>query len=446
MHRHDHREIDISMRIIIFDMKTVLIFDCWLPGFTYVKDIVSRNDVVKVVFVHTSSMQTGAPAREYKDFKKKFPALDWVHDFSEFSYDFKTLFDRIKPDALLVMSLHHIEDRTALLYAKSRRVPSYFIPHGIFLLRDSPPAENTPKGLGAKIQRFVDKLPRVAYYTRFFWRFHSAFRRESVIATRLGPAIATYRALISGYFQWQWRPDAVTQAYYAGMIDNLIVYHAGLEDYYRENYGRLVEGSRFVASGTLDVAKLVSHLQNHPDFGLSDRRTAYFISSPYPEYFDEPNASICKEIVRRLRDLVLAAGYERLVYRPHPGETAEFTRFICADLDIEIDAAGGVGGLVTSELICSTSSSLLYIAIVLNKKILVLDSKRIRVDTPYYEPLISYPKVEFNADLDPDNSALSGLLAQTPRTDRFDAAELKDPVTDFISLLYNQTPSRQSSS
>jgi hypothetical protein len=424
-------------------MKTILVFDCWLPGFTYVKEVVNRNDAVKVVFVHTSSLQTGAPAREYQDFKNKFPQLDWVHDFAEFGYNFKTLFERVKPDALLVMSLHHIEDRTALLYAKSRGVPCHFIPHGIFLLRDANPAVDNLQGFSAKVQRLFFKLPRVAYYTRFFWRFHFAFRREGVIATRFGQAVVVYLELIGNYFRWQWRPGPETQAYYASMIDNLIVYDASLEDYYRRNYGRVVAGARFIASGTLDVAQLVRHLKANPEAVPSERRTAYFISSPYPEYFDEPQASICKDVVRKLRDLVLAAGYDRLVYRPHPGETAEFTRFICTDLDIEVDTAGGIGGLVGAELICGSSSSLLYVAVILKKKILVLDSQRIKVDAPYYEPLISYPAVQFNADLERDETALADLLAQAVCVGAPDLGELKDPVTDLISLVHERHPSDQ---
>lgn len=427
-------------------MKTILVFDCWLPGFTYIKEIVSRTDAINVVFVHTSSLQTGAPAREYRDFKKKFPPLDWVCDFSEFGYDFKVLFDRVKPDALLVMSLHHIEDRTALLYAKSCGVPSYFIPHGIFLLRDAPPTANDPKAFGAKIRRLLSKLPRIAYYTRFFWRFHFAFRRQGVISTRFQPALAAYRALIVDYFRWQWRPGKETQDYYAGVIDNLIIYDASLESYYHNNYGRIVDGARFVASGTLDVTQLVRYLQCYPDAVPSEKRDAYFISSPYPEYFDEPHASICKDVVRRLRDLVRAAGYHRMIYRPHPGETAEFTHFICADMDIDIDTAGGVAGLVASELICGTSSSLLYIAVILEKKILILESQRIKVDAPYYEPLISYPAVLFDADINQDDEALAGLLAQTKRTCKPAVDKLKDPVSDFITLLYEQQPSRRATS
>ncbi|MBJ3785068.1 hypothetical protein [Devosia sediminis] len=424
-------------------MKTILAFDCWLPGFTYVKDIVSRDPSINLIFVHTSSMQTGAPAREYQDFKVKYPALDWVRDFSDFDYDFKTLFDRIKPDALLVTSLHHIEDRTALIYAKHRKVPSYFIPHGIFFLRDAPPVTDTPTGFVAKLRRLFFKLPRVAYYTNFFWRFHFAFRREGVVSADLRTAIATYRALIGNYFYWQWKPAAATQDYYARAIDTLIIYDASLTDHYHKNYGRIVDGSRFVTSGTLDVAKLTSHLQSNPDLAPSSQRIAYFVSSPYTEYFEEPLASIYKDMVQKLRDLVLAAGYDSLIYRPHPGEPDEFTQFMCADLNIEIDTAGGVGGLITSELICGTSSSLLYIAVILQKKILILDSHRIPVDLPYYEPLLSYPAVQFNADLDRDEKALADLRVQTGRTGKPDISELKDPVTDFINLVYGRYPSHE---
>jgi predicted dehydrogenase len=113
-------------------MKTILIFDCWLPGFRYIEDLAEINEDVSICFVHTSSLQRGRPAEEYEQFASQYDIPEWVHDFAEFNCDFDQLFAAVNPDAVLVLSLHHLEARTVILAAKKNRIVTFFIPHGIF--------------------------------------------------------------------------------------------------------------------------------------------------------------------------------------------------------------------------------------------------------------------------------------------------------------------------
>lgn len=418
-------------------MKTILVFDCWLPGFTYVKDLAHYAEDVRVVFVHTSSLQTGAPAREYRDFKRKFDIPEWVHDFSDFTYDFDRLIESVKPDALLVLSLHHLEARTALLFAKQNGIPSYFIPHGIFLFRDDPSEGRRPPGPYAKIANAFSKLPRIWYYSSFFWRFHFALRREGQRPFAL--AVRCYLNLIRRYYVWQWKPTAETQQYYADAIDQLIVYDNTLKDYYDRFYGAIVGQSEFLLSGTLDMARLVRHFKEAGSTPPASTKEAYYISSPYPDYFTDANATIYAGLVGKLKKLVEDAGYDRLVYRPHPGEPADFTTKICSDAGVELDRSSDIGKLIAAQAVCGTSSSLLYAAVVLKKTIVILDTQQLKVDAPYYEPLISYPKVSFNADLDEDPHALADLQASFDRENaETDLSQLRDPISDLVGLVRTQ--------
>ncbi|NIJ63650.1 hypothetical protein FHR20_000581 [Sphingomonas leidyi] len=419
--------------------KTILVFDCWLPGFTYVAELANEPGI-SLVFVHTSSMQTGEPAKEYRSFRKQYDAPSWVHDFSEFDYDFKRLFEQIRPDALLVTSLHHIEDRTALRFAKSRNVPTYFIPHGIFLLRDSPPpAEGIKKkGIPGKLATLFSKLPRVAYYTRFFWKFHFQMVRSGSRKNDFRRALQVYRTLIADYFSWQWHPNEAVQQYYRASIDTLILYDASIADYFEANFGAITSGATVVESGTLDVTRLLRQLHDTPH----TRRTrqgkgqAYFISSPYPEYFsDRDSRRACAEILARLAALVREAGFDNLIYRPHPGEPAEFTAEISRASGAEIDTNRSFTRLVEANLVIGTSSSLLYSAVLLRKPIAIWTTRRIKIDLPYYEPLISYPKIAIDADEPRDEGALAQLSALEIGDAELDLSGLKDPIADLARMV-----------
>ncbi|MDF2384363.1 hypothetical protein JMG10_23025 [Nostoc ellipsosporum NOK] len=420
--------------------RTILAFDCWLPGFTYVAELANEPGI-SLVFVHTSSMQTGEPAKEYESFRKQYDAPSWVHDFSEFGYDFQSMFERIKPDALLVTSLHHIEDRTALCYATSRNVPTYFIPHGIFLLQDSPqPVESKKKSLAGKFSAFLSKLPRAGYYTRFFWKFHFQMIRNGSRKNDLGKALRVYRSLIGDYQSWQWQPNAAVQQYYARSIDTLILYDASIASYFEKKFGAITTGARIVESGTLDVTRLLRQLRNAPPArrATGHKGQAYFISSPYPEYFSNPESrKACAEILTRLADLVRETGFDGLVYRPHPGEPAEFTAEICQASGARIDTRRDFTGLVEADLIIGTSSSLLYSAVLLRKPIAIWSTGRLKIDPPYYEPLISYPKIAIDADKPRDVEAIAKLATIEPLEAEIDLSGLKDPIADLARMVRN---------
>lgn len=431
-------------------MKTVLVFDVWLPGFTYIKELHDEPGI-NVIFVHTSSLQTGQPAKEYQEFKRKFELPTWVHDFSEFDYCFDTLFKAVEPDSILVLSLHHIEARTALFFAKHNSIPTYFIPHGIFLLSDKPFESHQNSSLSNKLAKPFRMLPRVGYYLRFFCKFHAQMVRQGL--RKLQPLITLKAAfdLIARYYYWQWHPNETVRRYYGPIIDNLILYDPSISDYYRKSYGEMLSGANIVRSGTLDTTRLIRQHRRKRSTrtteGVED--CAYFISSPYPDYFTPTNTEIYAEIVGNLNGIFIEAGLSGLVYRPHPGEPADFTARICEMANVIPDYSPDLTGLISAKLVCGTSSSMLYCAIIMGKPIVIWDTARLTVCPPYYEPLLSYPTILVDTDSDSNHEVLREVRAainSSTAAPEFDISKLGDPIADLAELVRRQPKSQTSSS
>lgn len=417
-------------------MKTILIFDCWLPGFTYIKEL-AEEPGVKVIFVHTSSLQLGPPAREYKAFRAQLDTPEWVYDFSDFDYDFDTLLSRVKPDALLVMSLHHLEARTALLFASLRGIPTHFIPHGIFLVGDRENKTEKHSRALQKISKYIFKLPRVVYYSKFFWKYHAQMINRGLIRIDFKHTFKVYIELLTRYFHWQWLPSSLVQNYYKNSIGHLILYDSTIADYYRSNYGEIVAEANFIDSGTLDMTRIIRQIRRDPTMLTKQvsGKYAYLISSPYPDFFTGPNKTVYADIVRKLRIMVQSCGFDGLMYRPHPGEPAEFVKQICIAAGTEVDPKKDFSNLVNAAAVCGTSSTLLYCAVLLKKPIIIWDSKRLKVDPPYYEPLRSYPTIPFNADVEFDREALSAVRSVRETGNDIDFAELGDPIADMLEVV-----------
>lgn len=417
----------------------VLVFDCWLPGFLYIKEL-ARMEGVTLTYVHNSKSQKGKPAKEYEDFKTSLQTPVWVKDFVEFDKDFRRLFEVVKPDVLLVTSMHHAEDRSALLFAKEYGVLRAFIPHGIFQLNNnvSSASETTNR---SRIAKIFDKIPRAYYYSILFWSSH--FQRNSSSRGTLLGAISCFYELVRHYSDWQWRPAEIVQQYYFDLLDVALVYDPSLKEYYLKNSRGFFENTDFIISGTLDSGKLLREIKNKPCLLRELKNTsahAYYVSSPYPEYFTEDGAAVLAGLLRRLKTVVASAGCQQLVYRAHPGEPGWFADKVCALAELVRDTEPGTEGLIRATLICGTSSSLLYCAILLKKPLLTIASRKIRLDSPYYEPLISYPKIII--DLDSDLEVLirehsAAISTAITRKDYISEILATDPLESLLEYIEN---------
>ena len=417
-------------------MKTILVFDCWLPGYKYIRDL-STDFGVRLIFIHTGSLHLGAPANEHKSFLKDPDTPSWVFDFKDFGYCFSTLFSKTKPDAILVLSLHHIESRTALVFAHHMGLESFFIPHGIFVLNSASIVKRPQLSFRDYLKYIWIKIPRAVFYTRFFLQFHDQMVRNNFKKWNMYNILQVLSCLLFKFDTWQHRPNWVVQSYYNNIIDNIIIYDNDIKNYYIKNYGLMVGEAQFYMSGTLDGGKLGRQMKSGL-IGTGENaatKVAYFISTPYTEYFIEPNTGTYVDIIRNIKFAVNAAGFERFVYRPHPGEPTEFAEHICAEVGADIDRRSDLMGIVESSVICSTSSSLLYCAILLGKPIVTWSSRRLVFDCPYYEPLISYPRIAIDADLECDETAISALRTSQNDPVSSNMTDLLDPLSDLVRLV-----------
>lgn len=417
-------------------MKTILVFDCWLPGYKYIRELATDFDV-RVVFVHTSSLQLGAPAAEFQSFKRDPHIPSWVQDFSHYDYSFERLFADTRPDALLVLSMHHIEARTALCFGHHANIPTFFVPHGIFVLDGDVTVQRPERSVGETLTLLISKVPRVTYYLRYFLKFHFQMVRSGM--RRVAPVETARLAIemVLRFAQWQHRPSDRVQGYYGPVVDSMLIYDQGLEKFYRDRYKKMVADARFIETGTLDGGRLRRQIEKGMIAVASEQpsRAAYFISTPYNEYFDEPDKSTYLDIVRKLRITMEEAGIRPFIYRPHPGEPVEFTEDVRVATGSEIDWDSGLAGLVAAPVVVSTSSSLMYCACLLGKTIVSWTSQRLVFDLPYYEPLKSYPRIEFDADLERNDAAIKALRAASGHPPSADLSKLADPLADLVNAI-----------
>lgn len=376
----------------------ILVFDCWLPGYIYIQELAERKDV-SLIFVHNSNKQLGMPAKEYLEFKRSMHPPQWVHNFSDFGNNFNILFKRVKPDILLVTSMHYVEHRSALLFAKKHNIFTAFIPHGIFGM--DAPKKTISLGVRGWLEKVIKKIPRAIYYTDLYWRTHFQIQR-----TERPPVVETiknYIELIVKYPRWQWRPSKSTQAYYSGILKSAFIYDYSVERFYKANSWELFRETDFIKSGTLDSGKLLRVLALKPKLLCKENNSmhvAYFVSSPNTDYFIANGAIILAGLLKKLSLIVISSGYAKLIYRRHPGEPQWFVDQVCQLAEIEKDQKPGIEGLISADLVCGASSSLMYNAVILKKPIIIIESGQLYIDAPYYEPLISYPKITINLDLE----------------------------------------------
>lgn len=419
----------------------ILVFDCWLPGFQYVRHLADTPGV-SITFIHNSKRQLGLPAQEYKDFKESLSPPDWVKDFTEYGHRFETMFDVEKPDVILVLSMHYLECRSALLFATDKGVFRAFIPHGIFLL-DRNAISASPTSLLGKLKRLVQKFPRALYYARLFWSAHYQIAPEQ--RCNLWKSLSCCKNMLFSYSDWQWTPPKVVQSYYSEILDLAIVHDKGVVDYFKSNLGSIVERTEFVVSGTLDSGKILAALSAERASTIhasEDTPFAYYISSPYPEDFTTKGAMILGELMRKLQMVLRHVGCDRLIYRPHPGEPNWFVVQVCESKAIEVDWSRDMTGVIHSSLVCGTSSSLLYNAISISKPVVTVSSQRFKMDSPYYEPLKSYPRIALDLDLDLDTLInKNGVALREAFEGR--VAVSNPMISDPISVLLNRFDARK---
>lgn len=416
-------------------MKKVLIFDCWLPGFTYLSELSEEKDV-EVLFVHSSSLQIGDPAKEYKMFLENMNIPIWVKDFSEFQYCFDKLFNYFKPDAILVLSLHHIETRTALRFAKQYKIPSFFIPHGIFLLNYEIIERNISESAIEKLKKWSNKIKRVIYYTKFFWIFDFKYINKYQKKRNILNSIEVYIELIFKYNKWQWMPSEKIQKYYGRIIDNLLIYSSEFKIFCIEKYGIMTSGSSFIYTGTLDVMRVMKFNSNEEGEVSSFNKHAYFISSPSNDYYTTQGMAAYVNVVKHLRNLCVSIGCSDFYYRPHPGESRDFTESICGAAGVSIDYDRGFSTFLRSEVVCGTSSSMLLAAVAKKMKIVTWRSNRLTIVPPYYEPLKSYPKIDFDADTDSNEDWASRFKLLESDLVAYPDIELKNPLEQLCNIIH----------
>lgn len=349
----------------------VLIFDVWVLGFPYIQPIINNIKEVEVVFVHLSSLQMGLPRQESDVFYSNEEEPKQSIDFSFYDYDFNKLFKSVRPDLILVLSLHSIEARTICLAAKNCGIKSAFLPHGIF--RDSD--FGNLKGIYYKnmLKSLKYKLPRLWYYFKFYMKFTYPILKDARIKT--GTIIFDFLYFIFNFYNWQYQPSRNTLCAYNLIIDFVLFYSNPFKESILARYQNMVEGADFIFTETIDILKI----RNSKKLVTRKGKSVLLISSPP---FSILNKGFHKVdvLLNFYADLIVKLGkigFSIIKYRPHPSENPQIflklnKTFPFLQKDLIVSRF-----LIDCDLIVSPPSSYLFPAVLERKRIALIHGSKI---------------------------------------------------------------------
>ena len=109
--------------------KRILIIDYWTRALkNQIVPIYNQLDKSKyeIVLVHFASISG------HKE--KKYEAIEGIpcYDYSNFTkFNIKRIFSKLSPDLIIILNVHGLIDRAVLKYANNKKIPIFYIQHGL---------------------------------------------------------------------------------------------------------------------------------------------------------------------------------------------------------------------------------------------------------------------------------------------------------------------------
>tara|TARA_B100000242_G_C42955078_1_gene442897 strand:- start:175 stop:606 length:432 start_codon:yes stop_codon:yes gene_type:complete len=91
-------------------------------------------------------------------------------------------------------------------------------------------------------------------------------------------------------------------------------------------------------------------------------------------------------------------GVSKIIYRPHPADPGFFTEIVCSPKYVMRSDDNNLDEMYSAAIVAGWCSSLLMVPILLRKKLITINSKLVNYEPPYWEPLLSYKRIELNLD------------------------------------------------
>lgn len=398
----------------------VLFFDVWAYGKKYLDPLFTELNTqgFEVVFASNDERIGASLGAAGKTTLSKWKekrvgcgdddCLSADIDLSNYDGSFLKMFQAVRPDVLVVISLHGLEQRHACFVANELAIPTAMIMHGI--RGDSATTNTANASLVETCLKILSRWRRITYYLKCFRHYmHDRVRLRGSTELARRSNLRDLASLLISHKKYMLRPGSSDQINY----DLLSVTHAKDVGYYQRNYGvgSLSKNTKFIVHGSLDLGQLLT--EEAKSFAIRfDEKKVLFISQPVVSQGLVSKADFV-QVISSLAAVCCTRGLQ-LVIRPHPRDDLELLNELASKFHLAISEDTLNEDIWTAGIVVGLNSSLLYSASLLGKSVIIFA-------IPSYPPLEAIQDlavIDFTADeekLERDTLKLvSSLILSSP--------------------------------
>lgn len=338
----------------------ILIFEPWSLGYNYVKELFEEKSEHEYIYVHCDSLQTGNVKRDILLYANDIPLKINVFDFENYEYSFLKLFKSEKPDILLVLSIHSIEQRAATFIAKIFGIKSCLIMHGAF----SSNSNSYLLPFSYYLKNFREKFTRVIYFAKFYKIFvYNLFQINGFSEVfNILSHFCSFSSLIIFHERWKWLPNKYSKNFIT--LDRAILADSSAKELFKDGMG--LEKTVYEVAGLIDYYRLKQEVKKFNPINWSNSKIL-FISSPALPNDEE----VFIKLLISFSDNLLKNGYN-LVFRPHVADSLNVINQLNSH-GIEISHDRSFNDLLTCKAAAGINSSLLLSVAKLGKNIVFFE-------------------------------------------------------------------------
>lgn len=354
--------------------KKILFFDIWAYGKGCIGPLMKElSTAAEVLYVGNDCQISTSLMRDRRDnlaqYRKRRELecaddyLDGDIDLKEYGGSFVRLLTALKPDVVVVISSHGVEQRHLVFVCDQLGIPTVLVMHGV--REHSADAPKPQPSLWQKMQSVQRTIRRSLYYVKRFSTYMADRIRLLGYSEIL--RVANWRDccfLFLRHRAYVLNPPQNDQFEY-----DLVSVTSDLDKkYFNNNYGigKGAKPTKFVKHYSFDLSNVLGDDRREMDPGL-----VVFVSQPVVSHhlMSEQGFSL---LIESLADACKSCGME-LVVRPHPRDDITILEKLQRQFKFELSEESMQDDFWRSAVMVGINSSLLYSAAVMRKRVIAVD-------------------------------------------------------------------------
>lgn len=349
-------------------MNRIVFVDSWSIGLNILEPIIEklslRNDC-QLSFVHFDSLLDKYPNRLISERLKSnsFNYENWkdlkIFDFKEFNYSVKKFFEsEERPDLLIFISIHNLEQRYFLNVANIYEIPCVLIMHGAILKDGIIPLKNITDKLFYPFSRFN----RLRYYITLF----NYYRKDLSLTFGIETTLLLLKII---FFREKYVNKLDKSESFA--LRSICLITENDKVFFERYFNQTEETTSFKVTGHLDNRKLFKYFQYRDNKDADINTEIIFFSQPLTsdgtilenKYINalQMASNVCNDL-----------GFKFLL-RPHPRDSEVFIKKVANQVNLSISSNSLEEDLFRSKIVVGINSTVLLLANQLRKPIIIFD-------------------------------------------------------------------------